>query len=177
MRDPAPALGRLPASCNPGHTQLESPNVKATGMDKYRGACARPGATFVAFLAIVLALRLCWVPLHLAQHAHDLDHAPATLAVSHASAGHGAGELVTGELGSGASGSDHDHGPHPAEEHRSEIVSPRVSQDPVVLDFVVGSALAGHVAERTGLVKHGPRDTAPKPTPPRLGRARAPPVT
>jgi len=118
-----------------------------------------------ALVAIVLALRLIWVPLHLAHEAHVYGHGPSLAVVHEQSHDHDHDHDHDG-----------DHPPHPAIEHGTEPIA-RKSSDALGFALLpIESALELAALPCDGSPPLQPADEVPRPPPPRTGRARAPPA-
>jgi hypothetical protein len=128
------------------------------------GVRARKRGT-VALLAILLALRVFWVPVHLALN----DHGSGTSSV-HALAHVGAVETARERQ------ADHEHPQHAAGDHLTQLVAPRISPDLSAAWLPVAAACALHVSEHECGVVQNPSDGPARPPPPRVGRARPPPL-
>ena len=114
-----------------------------------------------ALVAIVLAVRLIWVPLHLAHEAHEYGHGQLMALVHEQHHDHD---------------HDRDHEPHPAADHETELIARKVSD---TLGFVlppIDAAALVAALQRDWCPPLEPADEAPKAPPPRSGRARAPPA-
>ncbi len=132
------------------------------------------GRIAVVFLVMLLALRLFWVPLHLALEDHEGEHGhvPAPL---DAAAGGGGGEVDVP-----AHEHDHDdddeHPSHPAADHQTQLIATRVPQDPTVVLLEVADPLSFDFPAQVRCVEPQRPEEAPKPPPPRASRARSPPA-
>jgi hypothetical protein len=119
-------------------------------------------------LTLLLAVRVFWVPMHLALHAHDFGHAGIS---SHS---HGADEHAHEH--EHEHDGDRDHSPHAAADHLTHLIVSRVSPElsgawlPLAESPLLDTPEpAGECAPRLTLAP-------PRPPPPRACRARAPPL-
>lgn len=130
----------------------------------------------VALLSILLAARLVWVPMHLAQEPHEygLGHVRALVHGEHER-----GEHVH-EHGDGQHGHEskdgRDHHPHPAADHQTDVIGREVSQDPGIALILVGHLSSISVPEPSYDLAPWQGQAIEKPPPPRSSRARAPPA-
>lgn len=127
-----------------------------------------------AFLAILLAVRVLWVPAHLASEPHGdvTHHAP------HAPHAHHAHPHEHGEHDHAPEHDSHDdHPPHSAADHLTEFTSSRVDFDTaaVFVPVYIGISIAD-APLATPRVAARAAESVPKSAPPRPSLARAPPI-
>lgn len=125
-----------------------------------------------ALLAILLAVRVLWVPAHLASETHgDVTHHAPHSHHEH-SHEHGAHDHAPEH-----DSHEDDHAPHSAADHLTEFTSSRVEFDTaaVFVPIYVGISIAD-APLATPTVASRAAEPVPKVAPPRPSLARAPPI-
>jgi len=118
-----------------------------------------------ALAIFVLALRLAWVPLHLAHEVHEGWQGGLAPSVHLLVEGHDHEE-----------GDHEDHSPHAVADHLTHLISRQPFQGPGLELLEVADPIEPGISglvQRLGAV---PCAQAPRPPPPRPDRARAPPA-
>ena len=117
--------------------------------------------------ALLIALRLFWMPVHLAleTHAHDFHH-DESFAHEHAE-----------DAAHEHEDEGDEHAPHPAGDHLTELMLARAPQLGVLVWLPGGEiSIAPTPVARQPLALESDA-IVPRPPPPRASRARAPPVS